>query len=128
MRHYLAIDPGLATGFAITFYDSEQTPPASDFLTIIMERWDVRADTFSLSPQEDARYIIGCADGFHKLFPMRVDYHEQRPHSRKWADNEKLKALGWYKTGTAGHDNEAARHLAVHLVNNGHQDIMEILV
>ena len=94
---------------------------------IIIERWDVRKDTFGKSAQEDARYIIGAVEWWATRLDHRITYHEQRPaEAKRFATNDKLKKLGWY-TGGEGHGDDAARHLLVALVKDKNTTIMEAL-
>ena len=105
---YLAIDPGLTTGLA----------------------WfDTRSEVFDSTEVQgryDVRYIIGWVDG--QCHRCRVPYHEQRPaEAKKFATDDKLKALGWYKGGF-GHADDAARHLLVFLAKIRHASILEKIV
>lgn len=132
---YLAIDPGKATGLAVLEYPRfssrilesprlEQTDFIHRFaekhradLTVIIERWDVRKDTFGKSNQDDPRYIIGAVEWIAHHYG--VPYFEQTAgqmksfcnHPREYA---KQRTLGWHKPGP-GHDNDAAGHLLTHL-------------
>ncbi len=151
MSTYLSIDPGLTTGWATyndstrefesgevrgrdRFYDwMEQwgmhlvdewmrgTPPDH----VVIERWDVRKDTFGKSAQEDARYIIGAVEWWAR--PSWITYHEQRPaEAKSFSTNDKLRKLNWY-TGGEGHGDDAARHLLVYLAKQRVPEILEKL-
>lgn len=149
---YLAIDPGLTTGWA-TYNDrtgefaSGEVRGRQEFYEwmkpwgmevcdepwplllshVIIERWDVRKDTFGKSAQEDARYIIGAVEWWATRLSPRVTYHEQRPgEAKSFSTNDKLKALGWY-TGGEGHGDDAARHLLVYLAKQRVPAIIEAL-
>jgi len=157
---YLAIDPGLTTGWATyrtwtdefnvrhreflsgevrgrqEFYDwmevwGMEMHPAAAYTAspdhIIIERWDVRKDTFGKSAQEDARYIIGAVEWWATRLSPRVTYHEQRPgEAKSFSTNDKLRKLGWYKGGE-GHGDDAARHLLVYLAKQRLGEILEKL-
>jgi hypothetical protein len=143
---YLAIDPGLTTGVA--WFDDDDpfgfesreiagrydlydfVAPLVDRcpkLTVIIERWDVRKDTFGKSAQEDARYIIGYVDGIvHRT--EGVTYVEQRPaEAKSFASNAKLKQLDWFRGGE-GHADDAARHLLVYLAKRRHPFVIDRLI
>jgi hypothetical protein len=149
---YLALDPGLTTGWATyhtarnefksgecrgrdVFYewmeqwgmeicDEPWTNLAPDH--VIIERWDVRKDTFGKSAQEDARYIIGAVEWWATQL-YGVTYREQRPaEAKRFATNDKLRALGWYEGGE-GHSDDAARHLLVALVKDRIPEILETI-
>ena len=142
---YLAIDPGLTTGLAwfdtrSEVFDSTEVQGRYDLYdhlevtwfelnapsAVIIERWDVRKNTHQLTNQDDVRYIIGWVDG--QCHRCRVPYHEQRPaEAKKFATDDKLKALGWYKGGF-GHADDAARHLLVFLAKIRHASILEKIV
>lgn len=132
---FYAVDPGTTTGFAwlvdghfgsgmirgryeaITAVANaiEQYHPAEG-LTVIIERWDVRANTHRLTNQDDPRYIIGAIDWL--CHSTGVRYVEQTPaQAKRFGDDIKLKRLGWYRPGE-GHDNDAARHLLTFLAKH----------
>ena len=140
---YLSIDPGLTTGvawFDDDFgFESREIAGRYDLydfvaplvalcpkLTVIIERWDVRKDTFGKSAQEDARYIIGYIDGICQA--TGVPYVEQRPaEAKSFASNAKLKKLGWFQGGE-GHADDASRHLLVYLAKHRHPYVIDRLV
>ncbi len=140
---YLAIDPGLATGLAWLVgegggpykftsdiidtgdrFDVEefvaQTLAIYNDITVIIESWEVRKNTFTLSNQEDPRYILGAVE--YLCRSHNVTYHEQTAGQMKAFANRpvefhKVRRLGWHKSGP-GHDNDAAGHLITYLVND----------
>ena len=145
---WLAIDPGLTTGWA-TYNDrteefaSGEVRGRHEFFRwlhdeqgfrdtfgrtpnhVIIERWDVRKDTFGKSAQEDARYIIGAVE--YLCWRIDLPYHEQRPgEAKKFSTNDKLRSLCWY-TGGYGHGDDAARHLLVALAKARTPAILEAL-
>lgn len=142
---YLSIDPGGTTGFAWLVeaepgqfmfggaqvsgrYEAERFVREAVLgwpmglvgmgqgCTVIIERWDVRANTHQLTNQDDPRYIIGWVDGFchHEDIP----YHEQKPaQAKKFATDPALKRVGWYLPGQ-DHARDAARHLLTFLAKS----------
>lgn len=150
MTTYLAIDPGLTTGWAVyndhlKHFDSGECRGRDTFYRwmgrwgmaldydvngwpdhVVIERWDVRKDTFGKSAQEDARYIIGAVEWW-TWQRDDITYAEQRPaEAKKFSTNDKLRKLGWY-TGGEGHGDDAARHLLVYLAKLRVPEIIEAL-
>jgi hypothetical protein len=152
MTIYLALDPGLTTGVA--WYDirsgefaslevhgrhelyrylrSDWGFPSVDGVAacgspiVIIERWDVRKNTHQLTNQDDVRYIIGAVE--YVCHMTGLDYREQRPaEAKKFATDDKLRALGWY-SGGEGHADDAARHLLVALAKAHVPEILEVIV
>jgi hypothetical protein len=131
---YLAIDPGGTTGFAWLVEDAnlsfgcgqiEGRHEAEQFVrdmyaqhrdegvTVIIERWDVRKNTHTLTNQDDPRYIIGWVDGY--CHEHGIPYKEQTPaQAKRFADDLKLQRIGWYVKGQ-DHSRDAARHLMTYL-------------
>jgi hypothetical protein len=131
---YLAIDPGKATGWAAytlatdggefafgevegryEFYQALRWwMSAGAIPEVVIEDWDFDADTHKKSRQVDAMRIIGYVEGLCQAngWPFEV----QSRAKRKFADDAKLRALGWEATTEAGHAREAARHLLTYLV------------
>lgn len=151
MTTYLAIDPGLTTGWATyadgaghfksgecrgrdVFYEWMASQWGMEMESrgwglppdvVVIERWDVRKDTFGKSAQEDARYIIGAVEWW--ATGAGISYTEQRPaEAKSFSTNDKLRALGWY-TGGEGHGDDAARHLLVYLAKQRVPAIIEAL-
>ncbi len=134
---YIAIDPGGTTGFAWLIIGEDGEPSfgcgqvagryeAEEFvrevdtvwryaetLVVVIERWDVRKNTHTLTNQDDPRYIIGWVDGY--CHDRSIEYVEQTPaQAKRFADDDKLKRLDWYVPGQ-DHSRDAARHLLTYL-------------
>ena len=122
----LAIDPGLATGWAVLYPNGEFQSgileggfeAMSDWLyswgefvhEVIIENFIPRGG--ALSVQLDALHIIGAVK--HWCRQNGKPLHIQSPaQAKSFSTNDKLKAVGWWNKGTEGHDNDAARHLLV---------------
>lgn len=146
---YLAIDPGLATGVAwldaegrFGFTEIEGRFAFEERLRlwsstgavpeIVIESWEIDRDTHKKSAQVDAWRIIGYVEG---LAHQHGWTFEVQPRAkRKFADDAKLKALGWEATTSDGHAREAARHLLTYLVRKygkpgqiGHDLLLKIM-
>jgi len=132
----LSIDPGDRTGFAwldTDYYTSfrswetisihkaidsvrRELPSVS---TVVVEDFIISSETHKKSkPQHWPLELIGVVA--YLCRSEGVLCVRQQPAQRLWMDNDKLKALGWYKgakkaTDTQGHADDAARHLGVYL-------------
>lgn len=127
---YLAIDPGKATGWAALsgdefnfgevegryeFYQALRWwTSAGAIPEVVIEDWDFDANTHKKSRQVDAMRIIGYVEGLCQANGW--PFETQSRAKRGFADDAKLKALGWEATTEAGHAREAARHLLTYLV------------
>lgn len=130
---YYAVDPGKTTGVAWLAADAstsfgcgqvEGRADAEDLIarvmddwhaevTLIVERWDVRSYTHTLSNQDDPRYIIGWIEGEARR--RGIPYVEQTPaKAKRFGTDLRLQKLGWYVPGQ-DHSRDAARHLATYL-------------
>ena len=128
MRVY-AVDPGKMTGVAWIDTDHPLSfqswmLPHMDFLEsawaflvnssddvdlIVCESFIITAQTLKKTRGNWSLEQIGCLRWM--CHHQRVEFELQSPADAKgFADNTRLKEVGWYKTG-AGHDNDAARHL-----------------
>lgn len=125
----MAVDPGKATGLA-GMYDGvfwscilpwfeamhtiEEQLPHLDLIACE----DYRISKHTLSKGADAHWPmggIGIVTYFAEKHSVKaVKYSPSE--AKSFSTDAKLKKLGWYKTG-AGHDNDAARHLLLALVN-----------
>jgi hypothetical protein len=125
----LAFDPGLTTGVAVwsgvkedepstwqldveqlwNFLNEEFIQGTSARLTFICESYIISERTLKTSRQAWSLEIIGalklCAYlGEHTLVM------QQAAAAKRFAPNERLKAIGWYRPGR-DHANDALRHM-----------------
>ena len=139
MKRLLALDPGKATGVAL-FSTSELMTTGPELLeTLELQQMEVceyveeqleycKTRGIELDIVME-RYVIGEADAPWSLEVigavrylqwkyLRRDYIElQTPGDAKsFADNERLRALGMWHTGGAGHANDALRHGILYMV------------
>lgn len=127
---YIAIDPGKVTGIAVReegveFASSEiptraqvyawlfSLPPVGVPTTLIVERYDITAQTHKLSAQKDALYLIGAVEMTAQRIGAR--FYLSPRSAKAFATDAKLRHLGWYKPSPGGHQNDAARHLLTYL-------------
>jgi hypothetical protein len=133
-RHIImAVDPGLATGWAILevgedYFNSGITEggllgfvswvtnalaaPHTSF-EVVVEKFTIMQSTAKKSRQMDALYLNGFLEGYCFLLGIPFTRH-MVSNVKKFAPDAKLKKLGWYRPG-AGHDNDAARHLLAYI-------------
>lgn len=135
MDAVIAVDPGLKSGvslmidrewggsFIMDVYEVEEfmeewMVSLRGQMTTICESFIINARTAKVTQAPWSLEIIGCLRYMSQKFCGR-DLVMQRPMEAKgFSTNEKLKTLGWYQKGTAGHDNDASRHLLLYAVRN----------
>jgi hypothetical protein len=147
---YLAIDPGLTTGWAsltlpdafafgeirgrFELYQSLRLWSSTGAVPeVVIEEFTVRKDTHKMSPQPDPWRIIGYVEGLCDQNGWR--FSTQTPGQAKgFGDDRKLKALGWEATTKGGHARDAARHLLTYLTRKygkpgevGHDLLVKIM-
>jgi len=138
---YLAIDPGDMTGVAtMTNGDFHSTQaPLNDVLdwvydtlligtrpVIFCEDFIITPETAKKSRQTSPTDGIGALKWMAHMFDVTLTL--QTPAAaKKFADDKKLKALGWYRPTKGGHANDAARHLMLGLVKNKIIDPRQLL-
>jgi hypothetical protein len=147
MAVLIAVDPGLKSGLAmwveerfvgswiLDVYEIESLMEGyaesyREDLIIICESFIINARTAKVTQAPWSLEIIGCLRYMSQKF-CRRDLVMQRPaEAKSFSTNEKLKALGWYHRGTAGHDNDASRHLLLYTIRNGvlpHDQVKSLL-
>lgn len=139
MSHVLAVDPGVATGWALwhdgrmsTGIDDDQVR-FCDFAwrwvrmvgdgecgVIVCESYRITAGTAKMTFQPASLEIIGflrwlaAFEGFRFIL--------QAPADKRFMPDRKLRSLGWFVSGSAGHDNDALRHLGIYLAKIEHNE------
>lgn len=84
---------------------------------VICEEFIVTSATARKTQQPDALRIIGWLELW--CHQHGVPFVLQTPSQAKgFGTDAKLKHFGWYRTGSGGHDNDAARHLLTYLAVN----------
>jgi hypothetical protein len=145
-QYILAIDPGKVTGVALLRRDPDSVDPIlegsweleqTEFgaaireiiwnpvirhnLDIVCERFVINAQTVRNSQAPYSLEIIGmlklCMIDNHRLVD---DIYFQAPaNAMAMFSNEKLKKLGYWHRGGAGHALDAIRHALLRAVNTG---------
>ena len=127
---FLAIDPGLRTGWAALddgVFSSGEIEGRLDAMRFIRragwhyanqgirlvlhgEAYIITGNTGKKSRQYDPLLILGYMEGVADEFGF--EFTSATPSAAKqFGTNKKLKLLGWYTTEGEGHANDAARHL-----------------
>jgi hypothetical protein len=131
-RVFLALDPGKTTGVAwltpgngfgfmevagrFNLYVQLREWASTGMVPeIVIEDWQVRADTAKLSSQVDPHRIIGWVEGwaYWNGYPFSLQTPGQ---AKSFGTDSKLRAVGWEATTKGGHARDAARHLLTYLV------------
>ncbi len=135
-KYLLAVDPGLATGvsfFDITDADNpllihyaelslvefyEKIPDLigdyADSLQVVCENFIITIATAKKTPSPWSLNLIGILQYFCWLHEVELTL--QKPDERKFADDSKIKALGFEFKRKNGHVTESVRHAIVWMV------------
>jgi hypothetical protein len=98
-------------------------PPGYE--AIIVERYTITPNTAKLSQQHDPLEAIGGLRWMAALW--QIPFVLQSPaDAKRFADNGRLKRLGWKSSG-AGHNDDAARHLLLYCVKERIIDPKDLL-
>lgn len=129
----IAIDPGKMSGLAayhdeqfrayemnpldtIEYVDSAWSQTGGD-IEVVAESFVISERTIKTAPQRDALDILGwlTIESQRRGFEFTMQTPAQ---AKKFATDDKLKALDWYERTKDGHANDAARHLLVYLMRD----------
>lgn len=81
---------------------------------VVCEDFIITSATARKTAQPDPYRIIGWLELW--CYRHGIPFHLQTPAQAKgFGTDDKLKHLGWYRTGNGGHDVDAARHLLTYL-------------
>lgn len=136
----LSVDPGKISGIAIWTPEDGTSLSERDFFstcqiiaeladlgaTIVIERFTITARTAQLSQAPWSLEIIGVARFFAESCGQSLVV--QTPaDAKRFSTDGKLKALGWWHKGGAGHANDAARHLLLYAARHNLINLEEIV-
>lgn len=138
----LAVDPGKVTGVAawqpsepmkLTTWEEHTRYRAAAAVEHIMpselvcEQFVISERTIRTAQDVNALRIIGWLDIWcrQKAIPFDLQTAAQ---AKRFATDDKLKALGWYTSTEGGHANDAARHMLVYLQRKHPAVFREILL
>ena len=131
-RIIIAVDPGKMTGLAnlaLGEFNSGQVPLGEYLInidraleqgmrpTLVCEDFIYTTETAKKTRQTWSTEGIGVLRFLAQKYDL--SFNLQSPASAKrFATDDKLKAMGWYNPSKGGHANDAARHLLVYCVGN----------
>lgn len=137
MAYIVAVDPGKTTGWAVyyegafssgemedhmlfaDFFEGSLTmgPDFAKPTAIVCEDYIVTPETIKKSRQNYSLELIGILRWFSHQ--AEIPFKLQTPaQAKKFATDDKLKKLDWFKGGK-GHADDASRHLLTYCVNSG---------
>ncbi len=138
----IAVDPGKVTGYVVvnsmglTVYEHHEVDDwfsvgvmlESDLqyygeergedVRVVIERFVINAGTAKKSVQEEPRDIIGAVKYLTKKHTGIAAKQQNAAEAKTFSTNEKLKKVGFWHVGGAGHANDAFRHAMVYMVNH----------
>jgi hypothetical protein len=141
MRPFIfAFDPGQTTGWAwCDTVRMEVQSGEEDFnhfcermelwfsyygpqLDVTGERFTITAATAKKTQQPWSIEVIGVAKYLAHKYRCGTVTLQSPADAKRFGTNERIRAMGWWKPGTQGHDKDALRHLMVRMVNLGWSD------
>lgn len=140
-RSIVAIDPGKVTGWAEIRLGEFHSGQADMFEIL---EWVDAAINFGFFPTivcEDFIYNAATAKKTRQTWSTEgigvlrylarkadVSFHLQPPvDAKRFATDDKLKTMGWYRPTKGGHANDAARHLLLYCVKNNLIDPRDLI-
>lgn len=139
----ITVDPGLRTGLAIlspdgtvsaaegewdetitAVRDAMQLFVTSGFVpVVVVERFTINAETTKKS--SDTQWPLEAIGAIRWLARRHaLDLTMQMPvEAKRFATNNRLKAIGWYISTPGGHVNDALRHLYLYLATHDRLDV-----
>lgn len=135
-RYVFGVDPGLLTGAALLdisdlddiiklgsweltvneYFDMAEavTTRLGPSVEIAIEDFHITNRTAKLSEAPWSLQLIGATMFLARRFGVR-DFQLQSPSEKKFADNAKLRKVGFWHVGGEGHANDAYRHAMVYI-------------
>lgn len=133
MRSFIAVDPGLMTGVAWysdgKFHSTEvpyeltghyiktligmYSPEGA--VDLVCEKFFYTQATMKKSRGDWSMKLIGVMEYLASEFECRL-FMQSPSEAKNLMTDSRLKALGWFNASKGGHQNDAARHLARHLL------------
>jgi hypothetical protein len=137
----LVLDPGGGTGYA--FYEDgrlgygeiHSAIRVRSFvlglwalypdMVVVYEDFTISARTIRTAVDYSALYVIGWL-----IIEAEARGHalvKQNNTHKGWADDDKLRTLGWYYPSENGHQNDAIRHLIYYLLHNERDEARQVI-
>lgn len=138
----LAIDPGKVSGIALwqpsepmklrTYEVPGRYDVADSFQSVkpseaVCEQFVISERTIRTAQDVNALRIIGWLDIWCHQHAIPLDL-QTAAQAKRFATDDKLKALRWYTNTEGGHANDAARHMLVYLQRKHPAVFREILL
>ena len=146
-RKLICIDPGLMTGMGLIDITDLDNPKLEwsdeldidgfyrkfpetliahwDSVEVVIEKFIITTETAKKSPQPWSMELIGVVKYFCWLYGVKMTL--QQPSERDFMTNPRLKLLGFWHKGGAGHANDSLRHAGVYLLNQ-HRKLAKKLI
>lgn len=144
MTNLLAIDPGKMTGWSELSYTSDSFTVHTSAELTVTEVWDIFVNALDDHEAEKPDVIViedfrittgtgklGSPDWSLRLigaveyigYKYDIPVVKQMPSNAKaFSTNEKLRAVGMWHKGGAGHANDSLRHAMLYMVKHGWRD------
>lgn len=142
-KYLFAVDPGLATGICLIdiqdhenpfmvwskevntteFYDDIEDMIANPDVHVVFEGFKITDE----SP--DSPWSLELI-GIIKIFCYRYgkQWDQQWPVQKAFADNDKLRSVGFWHVGENGHANDALRHAMIWIVEHNRKWTRKLLL
>jgi hypothetical protein len=133
MRTFIAVDPGLMTGVAWytdgKFYQAEvpyeqtgryikeliQMYHPEGAIDLVCEKFFYTQATMKKSRGDWSMKLIGVMEFLASEYECRF-FLQSPAEAKNLMTDSRLRVLGWFNASKGGHQNDAARHLARHLL------------
>jgi hypothetical protein len=145
-KYLLAIDPGLMTGICLIdlsdpenpvkvwskevtveeFYDSIAGVIEHPETHVVIEDFKITVETGKLGEAPWSLHLIGVVKYLCHLNNKVPDF--QLPSEKPFADNDKLRAVGFWHVGEDGHAVDSLKHAMIWIVKNNRKWTRKLLV
>jgi hypothetical protein len=86
-----------------------------EHLVVVWEDYHITAQTAKLSQQPWSLNLIGVLQYF--CWKYNVEFEVHSPSRKVFANDKRLRLVGFWRKGMAGHANDAYRHAMVFIVD-----------
>ena len=141
-----AVDPGLMTGVCLIdienmddptpiwddewtvaeFHDKIGEIMSYEDIEVVIEDFIITTETAKLTPQPWSLHLIGVV--LYLAYLNGVNVTMQKPSQKPFADNDKLRLVGFWSKGTEGHSIDAFKHAMVWIVERNRKWTRKLLV
>jgi hypothetical protein len=142
-QYFIFVDPGGTTGFVVINGSMEVILSAEvaswfdvpkmveqyflycqefDYPTpvVVAESFHISAQTIKKSRQNEPIDILGALRYLNLKYTESVLVTQTPSEAKTFSTNDKLKKIGFWYKGGAGHANDAFRHALLYLTKHGH--------